>query len=54
MKFGIYTLVIEDWSKIELPLLHHGWGNGYILLPTNHPLYGISHDNFYVSVHGGL
>lgn len=31
-----------------------GWGNGYVLLPTNHPFYGIDYDDINVRVHGGL
>jgi hypothetical protein len=33
-----------------------GWGNGYVILPINHPFHGAPYDviNNFVSVHGGL
>ena len=31
-----------------------GWGNGYILVPPNHPYYGKFYDDIEVNVHGGL
>ena len=31
-----------------------GYGNGYVLIPKNHPLHGIHYDNINVNVHGGL
>ena len=62
MKFGIYTLVIENFlskSKFNMldvgfGVLEYGWGNGYILLPPNHPFYEIDYDDIDVKVHGGL
>lgn len=55
MKFGVYTLVLENHLK-RLPNFHFefGWGNGYILLPYNHPLYGIHYNDIQVNIHGGL
>jgi len=37
----------------------HGWGNGYVLLPKEHPLHGKSYDEIHplipsLNVHGGL
>ena len=34
----------------------HGWGNGYVVIPPEHPFYSIDYDqlNDLVSVHGGL
>lgn len=33
-----------------------GWGNGYVIVPENHPLHGFDYNiaNGYVKVHGGL
>jgi hypothetical protein len=31
-----------------------GWGNGYVVLPNDHPFYGAHYDIIPVSVHGGL
>lgn len=39
--------------------MHHavikcGWGNGYVVIPPNHPCHGKDYDDIPVSVHGGL
>jgi hypothetical protein len=62
LKYGIYTLAIENYLTKYLSsynlyskFLTFGWGNGYILLPPNHPLYEIEYgsiDN--IKIHGGL
>jgi hypothetical protein len=31
-----------------------GWGNGYVVIPQGHPMYGIDYDEIPVEVHGGL
>lgn len=31
-----------------------GWGNGYVILPKEHPDYGKSYEEINASVHGGL
>jgi len=62
MKYGIYTLIVENYLTKHLStiqnyplIMEFGWGNGYILLPTNHPLYEVSYDDMNtISVHGGL
>lgn len=57
MKFGLYTLLIESPLRVRLPgfgKFDFGWGNGYVLLPYNHPLYGVDYDSIAVDVHGGL
>ena len=56
MKFGVYTLVIENFLKKTIfdYKFDYGWGNGYVLLPHNHPFYGIDYDDINVNVHGGL
>ena len=56
MKFGVYTLVIEN-HMVRLPgfgMFDFGWGMGYVLLPTNHPFYGVDCDDIEMRVHGGL
>lgn len=62
MKYGIYTVILENFLTKNLSLLKEypsiltfGWGNGYVLLPTNHPLHGIPYDDIHgIRVHGGL
>jgi len=31
-----------------------GWGNGYVIIPKDHKLYGVNYDHINVDVHGGL
>lgn len=31
-----------------------GWGNGYVLLPKEHPWYGMEYEEIPVDIHGGL
>ncbi len=63
MKFGIYTLVIENFMvkyrgtpdfAFEYVPISGGWGNGYVLLPPNHPFYGKHYDDIDIRAHGGL
>lgn len=67
MKFGIYTFVIESHIRRKLALelaeleslklsfkYDTGWGNGYVLLPPNHPFYGKDYDDLAITAHGGL
>lgn len=35
-------------------LAHGGYGNGYVVLPPEHPYHGIDYDDIPVHVHGGL
>ena len=43
---------------VPLPFISRGWGNGYVLIPQGHPLYGKF--DFYapefegLEVHGGI
>ena len=37
-----------------LPMMPHGWGNGYVILPKGHKLHGKHYDEIDVNVHGGL
>lgn len=55
MKFGVHTLVLENHMK-RIPgfQFQFGWGNGYVLLPHNHPLYGVNYNDIPVNIHGGL
>ena len=60
MKFGLYTFIIEnhmrkilDEHKLRVPM-DFGWGNGYVLLPYNHPLYGKDYNDLELYAHGGL
>ncbi len=32
----------------------HGWGNGYVIIPKGHKLYGVNYEEIDVNVHGGL
>lgn len=34
--------------------MHHGWGNGYVVIPKGHKLHGIDYDKINVDVHYGL
>ena len=48
----IYTIVENTWL-----LGTTGWGNGYVCIPKNHPLYGVGYSDERVSsldVHGGV
>jgi len=31
-----------------------GWGNGYVAVPKEHPLYGKDYNNIDIDIHGGL
>jgi hypothetical protein len=35
-------------------VFHTGWGNGYVMLPPEHPWYGLHYDSIYVEAPGGL
>ena len=35
-------------------MIEHGWGNGYVGVPSWHPFYKMDYDNIPVSCHGGL
>jgi hypothetical protein len=49
------TVSIPDSDSEQLKkLLEHGWGNGYVLIPHNHPFYKKHYDSIDVNVHGGL
>lgn len=54
----------NDMKKLEIKLVEcpldsfisRGWGNGYVILPKNHPFHGVDYNilNDYVDAHGGL
>jgi hypothetical protein len=52
MKLEIQT-VENTWLN---GVFQKGWGNGYVILPKEHPFHGVDYDilNNYVSAHGGL
>ena len=63
MKHGIYTLILDSHLKglrefreslSSNYLFEFGWGNGYVLLPSNHPFYGKDYEVIDVDIHGGL
>lgn len=50
-------IIPNTWMpKMDKELFSHGWGNGYVLIPKDHPFHGVDYDtiNNFVSVHGGL
>lgn len=46
-------LISNNWLGDKY---QRGEANGYVILPVDHPFYGLDHDfvNQYVTVHGGL
>lgn len=51
------TKLIENtWTPKGRKLFSTGWGNGYVLIPKDHPFHGVDYDtiNKFVNVHGGL
>jgi len=51
MKNKILSFIKENtW----LPGMKHGWGNGYVVIPNGHPMYGKHYGEVPVDVHGGL
>jgi len=46
-------LIKTDWLGAKFD---KGWGNGYVVLPKEHPFHGYDYDfiNGFVNVHGGL
>lgn len=41
----------KEWSRRTFDF---GWGNGYVLIPKDHPLHGTYYDDINIDVHGGL
>ncbi len=48
----IKTLTIK--TTFLPPEMEHGWGNGYIGVPPEHPWFNIDYDFIDCNVHGGL
>jgi hypothetical protein len=61
-KNKLFTFIVENtWLKKDLPksMLNSlafdvGWGNGYVIVPKEHPIYKIHYDNINVDINGGL
>ena len=45
---------IRENTWIDRRYIDVGWGNGYVLIPPNHPYYEKHYDDIPVYVHGGL
>lgn len=57
MSKPIKWFVLENtWlpQRIGDITLEHGWGNGYVLIPKDHKLWGLPYEDFPVEVHYGL
>ena len=46
--------IVRENTWIDRNIMDVGWGNGYTLIPPNHPYYEKHYDDIPVSVHGGL
>lgn len=49
---GVYIFIVE--THLNRAYCDVGWGNGYALLPKEHPWYSKNYDDIPVAVHGGL
>ena len=54
----IETVILKNvWAR-KIRLFDAGWGNGYVILPPDHPCFGLEYDEIHkywdVIVHGGL
>jgi hypothetical protein len=47
-------VVIKENTWFTRGMFDFGWGNGYVLIPENHPLHGKHYNDIDVDVHGGL
>lgn len=50
----LVSFVIESILKFVDPGWEWGWGNGYVIIPPDHPYYKKHHTKIPVNVHGGL
>lgn len=54
METKCYALIVDtSWSFVK----DKGWGNGYVAVPKEHPLYGVDYndvDSDKITIHGGL
>lgn len=53
---GIITFTVKNTWMAQYTFSKHGWGNGYIGLPKEHPLFGREYEdlNDVATVHGGF
>jgi hypothetical protein len=51
---SIFSYVVENTWLQRTPMLDIGWGNGYVLLPQDHPWFGKHYDSISCDVHGGI
>mgnify|MGYP000924493825 CR=1 FL=1 len=42
------------WIERNDKYMNFGWGNGYVVIPKGHPLYGIDYDDIDLDVHYGI
>ena len=42
------------WFVKKAVMPGYGWGNGYVVVPKGHPLYGVDNYEYYLSIHGGV
>ena len=52
-------IIVRENTWINRGVVNAGWGNGYVLISEEHPLYGKGYDEIHelmpeLSVHGGL
>jgi len=45
---------VKENNWLPRVFMDFGWGNGYVLIPKDHPLHGKHYDEISVDVHGGL
>ena len=44
-KNNLIAFIRENtWTKSWTFKSEHGWGNGYVALPSTHPFYGLNYD----------
>lgn len=48
------TLIIENTWLPKGDIIDCGWGNGYVLIPEGHPLWGKHYEEIDINIHGGL
>lgn len=61
-KIKLFTFVLENtWLRKDLPESKSGsslydvdWGNGYVIVPKKHPIYGLDYESIKVDINGGL
>ena len=54
---GLFPIFLVQNTMCELVgwyVMHYGWGNGYVGLPSWHPYYKIDYNEIPIDCHGGL